>query len=150
MSAPLQSFAPVLLQVSVASELLSDDLQRLLKEAKELRETADSITCNCNKPGCPFRLQPRALHLDRSLSLPGNLSKHAGDCEYVSDDEFEDTYSQMCRFLRTQPTRKGSAPNRRRRFAPTNPRDRSSSLEVPKPKNIRRDHLSASVLSSSA
>ena len=110
-----------------------------------LRETADTITCYCSEPDCPFRLQPRSLHLDRSQSLPVNYY-NTSDCEYVSDDE--DSYSPSCRFLRTQPTRRGSAPNRRRNV-PKALRDRSHSLAVPDKPTIRRGYTSAPVLSSS-
>ena len=84
--------------------LLSEDLKSLLKEVERLRKIADSIVCTCDEPECPFRLQPDG----RTESLPTE------DCVYVSDEE-DYVYGplQMCRFMRTQPGRRGSAPGNR-------------------------------------
>ncbi|KAL5473958.1 hypothetical protein EMCRGX_G028527 [Ephydatia muelleri] len=135
------------IQVSVAtSELLSDDLQRLLKETNELRRIADRIACSCNDPNCPFKPQPPVSYLDRSQSLPMGVGGSC-DCEYVSDDEGP---LQTCRFMRTQPARRGSSPGRRRIV----PRTRTGSLTsrtliVPGP-NFHREYHSVLVLSPSS
>ena len=131
---------------SLQYTLLPEDLQCLLKEVEELRKAAEDITCNCDEPDCPFRFQPRVFH-ERSLSLP------IADCEYVSEDE--DSYEQieMCRFLRTQPARRGAAPNRHARFAPRAPRERSGSIPNPlvaRNLALRRASLSSVVYSLSA
>ena len=110
------------------NEMLPEDLRVLLKEAEELREVAENIVCECSELDCPFKKSGSSLPLHKTNGrLP--IRDTMSDCEYVSDEEGDSAGEPLQNhvFLRTEPGRIGTAPNRRR-FAP---RSRARAGSVP-------------------
>lgn len=138
------------IQVSVVSELLPEDLQRLLDEVNHLRRIADKIACNCNESNCPFRPQPQAMHRWNSTqSLPTSVD--SCDCEYVSDDDAGSYESfRPRRFIRTRPVRKGSATPRRSSLVPATTATTGLTHRLIVPHSSIHRGLSAPALSSAA
>ena len=128
------SHGGMLLQISVDHELLPEDLRVLLKEVEQLRETADKIVCWCSELDCPFK-RPGSLHLalsDTKSSLP--ISRDVvSDCDVVDDDQTSES-NQNSVFLRREPARIGTAPNKRR-ICPS-PRSRARVGSVPNTESV--------------
>eukprot|EP00731_Ephydatia_muelleri_P028488 Em0020g132a len=122
------------IQISVDHELLPEDLRVLLKEVEQLRETADKIVCWCSELDCPFK-RPGSLHLalsDTKSSLP--ISRDVvSDCDVVDDDQTSES-NQNSVFLRREPARIGTAPNKRR-ICPS-PRSRARVGSVPNTESV--------------
>ena len=112
------------------NEILPEDLKILLKEADKLRERVENFVCECNEPDCPFKKPAPFLPVHKTNG-PNLIRDTMSDCEYVSDEEEEgDNPGEPLQnhvFLRTEPGRKGTAPNRRR----FTPRSRPRAGSVP-------------------
>lgn len=142
------------IQISVANELLPEDLRILFKEAEQLRDAAEKIVCECNELDCPFKKRGSTLLLEHNIKTRVPSRGAVSDCEYVTEEEDETIGEpvQFPVFLRTQPGRMGTAPNRRRGFMP---KSRARAESVPNkltvPRKYERFYNTATVcLSSSA